>query len=110
MSGFALSRRSMIGAGLSGAALAMLGDFPGLAQSDVRLRMFWWGAKERAERTEKVNQLYQQSHAGLSIAGESLGWTDYWPRRRFAGPRCSRWRWACRHWAGIPRRSSSRGS
>jgi pectin-derived oligosaccharide transport system substrate-binding protein len=80
MSGFTLSRRSMIGAGLGGAALATLGDLPALAQSDVRLRMFWWGAKERAERTGKVNQLYQQSHAGLTIAGESLGWTDYWPR------------------------------
>ena len=76
MSGFTLSRRSMIG----GAALATLRDFPGLAQSDARLRMFWWGSKERAERTEKVNQLYQQSHAGLTIAGESLGWNDYWPR------------------------------
>jgi multiple sugar transport system substrate-binding protein len=80
MSGFTLSRRSMIGAGIGGAALATLGDFAALAQSDVRLRMFWWGAKERAERTEKVNQLYQKSHAGLSIAGESLGWNDYWPR------------------------------
>ena len=80
MSGFALSRRSMIGAGIGGAALATLGDFPALAQSDVRLRMFWWGAKERAERTDKVNQLYQQGHAGVTITGESLGWTDYWPR------------------------------
>src|ERR1700716_1798196 len=80
MSGFALSRRSMIGAGIGGAALATLGDFPALAQSDVRLRMFWWGAKERAERTDKVNQLYQHSHSGVTISGESLGWTDYWPR------------------------------
>jgi multiple sugar transport system substrate-binding protein len=80
MSGFALSRRSMIGAGIGGAALATLRDLPALAQSDVRLRMFWWGAKERAERTDKVNQLYQQGHAGVTIAGESLGWTDYWPR------------------------------
>ena len=80
MSGFALSRRSMIGAGIGGAALATLRDFPAVAQSDLRLRMFWWGAKERAERTDKVNQLYQQNHAGVTIAGESLGWTDYWPR------------------------------
>jgi multiple sugar transport system substrate-binding protein len=80
MSGFRLSRRSMIGAGIGGAALATLRDFPAVAQSDLRLRMFWWGAKERAERTDKVNQLYQQSHAGVTISGESLGWTDYWPR------------------------------
>jgi multiple sugar transport system substrate-binding protein len=80
MGGFALSRRSMIGAGIGGAALAALRDLPALAQPDLRLRMFWWGAKERAERTDKVNQLYQQSHPGLTISGESLGWTDYWPR------------------------------
>jgi pectin-derived oligosaccharide transport system substrate-binding protein len=80
MSDFTLSRRSIIGAGVGGAALATLGGFPGFAQSDLRLRMFWWGSKERAERTNKVNQLYQQSHAGLTITGESLGWTDYWPR------------------------------
>ena len=45
-----------------------------------RLRMFWWGSKERAERTDKVNKLYQQNNAGLTITGESLGWNDYWPR------------------------------
>ncbi len=75
-----ISRRSVIGAGIGGTAFAAFGRHPALAQSDLRLRMFWWGSKERAERTNKVNQLYQQSHAGLTIAGESLGWTDYWPR------------------------------
>ncbi len=77
--GFALSRRSAMTSMLGG-TLAMLGSGRGLAQSEQRLRMFWWGSKERAERTNKVNQLYQQNHAGLTIAGESLGWTDYWPR------------------------------
>ena len=61
MSGFTLSRRSLIGAGIGGAALAGLGDLPAVAQ-ELRLRMFWWGAKERAERTDKVNQLYLSSH------------------------------------------------
>ena len=79
MSSFALSRRSLIGAGIGGAALAGLGDLPALAR-EMRLRMFWWGAKERAERTDKVNQLYLSSHPDMTIAGESLGWTDYWPR------------------------------
>jgi multiple sugar transport system substrate-binding protein len=76
----AFSRRSVIDAGLGGAALGILGDHPALAQSDVRLRMFWWGSRERAERTDKVNKLYQQNNAGLTISGESLGWNDYWPR------------------------------
>ena len=79
MSGFALSRRSLIGAGIGGATLAGLGGLPATA-SNLRLRMFWWGAKERAERTEKVNQLYLSSHPDMTIAGETLGWTDYWAR------------------------------
>lgn len=79
MSGFALSRRSLIGAGIGGATLAGLGGLPAAA-SNLRLRMFWWGAKERAERTEKVNQLYLSSHPDMTIAGETLGWTDYWAR------------------------------
>ena len=79
MSGFALSRRSLIRAGIGGATLASLGGLPAAAR-DLRLRMFWWGAKERAERTDKVNQLYHTGHPEVTIAGESLGWTDYWAR------------------------------
>src|SRR5262249_52150842 len=33
-----------------------------------------------AERTDKTNALYQQKNPGVTVAGESLGWTDYWPR------------------------------
>ncbi|MFI5011117.1 MAG: ABC transporter substrate-binding protein [Hyphomicrobiales bacterium] len=80
MKSLRISRRSIIGAGMGGVGLAALGPLPGFAQSDLRLRMFWWGSKERAERTEKVNQLYQQKNPGVTITGESLGWTDYWPR------------------------------
>ena len=80
MNGSRVSRRSVIGAGFGGAAFGVLGGLPAWAQSDVRLRMFWWGSKERADRTDKVNKLYQQGNAGLTITGKSLGWTDYWPR------------------------------
>ena len=79
MTDLKLSRRSVIGAGIAGASFAGLGVWPALA-GDTRLRMFWWGSKKRAERTDKVNQLYQQKNAGVTIAGESLGWNDYWPR------------------------------
>ena len=75
-----VTRRSIlkVGAGLAG--FAALGAAPAGARSDLRLRMFWWGSKERAERTDKVNQLYQQKYPGVTITGETLGWTDYWPR------------------------------
>lgn len=75
-----LTRRSLLVAGGSLAGLAVSGRFSARAQSDARLRMFWWGAKERAERTEKVNALYQQKNPGVTVAGETLGWADYWPR------------------------------
>ena len=47
---------------------------------EMRLRMFWWGGKDRADRTYKVNELYSAKHAGVTISGETLGWGDYWPR------------------------------
>ena len=50
------------------------------AQAGTQLRMFWWGAKDRAERTEKVNALFAQKNPGITVAGETLGWADYWPR------------------------------
>jgi multiple sugar transport system substrate-binding protein len=81
MSGFGISRRSVVSAALGGGVcLAALGSTRSRAQSELRLRMFWWGSKERAERTEKVNQLYQKTNPGVTVTGESLGWTDYWPR------------------------------
>jgi multiple sugar transport system substrate-binding protein len=74
-----LSRRSILHAGAGAVALAAFGA-PALSQSEARLRMFWWGSRERAERTEKANKLFQEKNPGLTITGETLGWTDYWPR------------------------------
>src|SRR5205085_846879 len=73
------TRRSILRAGAGVAAAAVFAR-PGIAQSDVRLRMFWWGSRERAERTDKTNQLFQQKNPGITVTGETLGWTDYWPR------------------------------
>jgi multiple sugar transport system substrate-binding protein len=57
-----------------------MGWEPAGAQGGTRLRMFWWGAKERADRTEKANRIFEQKHPGITITGETLGWNDYWPR------------------------------
>lgn len=74
-----ISRRAVMASAAAVSGAAALGWAPAFAE-DIRLRMFWWGAKERAERTEKANRLYEQKHAGTTIVGETLGWSDYWPR------------------------------
>ena len=75
----AQTRRSILKAGAALTAFGALGS-AGLAQSETRLRMFWWGSRERAERTDKTNRLFQDKNPGLTITGETLGWSDYWPR------------------------------
>jgi len=54
--------------------------FPLAFAEDKRLRMYWWGGKERADRTFKVNALYAARNPGVTIDGETLGWGDYWAR------------------------------
>ncbi len=78
MSKFNVTRRAVLQSGIAAGALAGLG-LPAAA-ADTRLRMFWWGSKERADRTEAVNKLYSTQNAGVTIDGETLGWNDYWPR------------------------------
>ena len=75
----AQTRRTVLKAGATVAAFGAFGA-PGFAQSETRLRMFWWGSRERAERTHKTNRLYQDKNPGVTITGETLGWADYWPR------------------------------
>ena len=73
------NRRSLLKTGAATAALVAFGS-AGLAQAETRLRMFWWGSRERAERTDKTNRLFQEKNPGMTITGETLGWSDYWPR------------------------------
>ncbi len=74
-----ISRRALLTSTAAAAGAAALGWAPAFAD-DIRLRMFWWGAKERAERTEKANRIFEQKHPGATIVGETLGWSDYWPK------------------------------
>src|SRR4051794_8457013 len=68
-------------AGLAGiASLAGVRGLPALAQDQARFRMYWWGTKERADRTLSAVALYQQRNPGVQIDGETLSWADYWPR------------------------------
>ncbi len=70
-----LYRRSVLGAA---AALGL----PGMAagQAATRIRTYWWGAKDRADRTNKVSEMFMAANPGVTVTGETLGWGDYWTR------------------------------
>jgi pectin-derived oligosaccharide transport system substrate-binding protein len=75
-----MNRRQILTAGGAAAGLALAGAPRPLWAQDNRLRMFWWGSKDRADRTSTVNRLYEAAHPEVKITGENLGWPDYWPR------------------------------
>lgn len=73
-----VSRRNFMAGGATLLSLSALG--PNAFAADSRLRLFWWGSQPRADRTNKVSDLYKTKNPGTSITGEFLGWGDYWPR------------------------------
>ena len=75
-----ISRRNLLAAGAALAASPALTASPTLAQAQTRLRLYWWGGVERADRTNKTSALYMQTHPSVAIAGETVGWGDYWTR------------------------------
>ena len=75
-----MNRRTLLKTALGSASLAAMGGLPALAQSGARVRMYWWGSKERADRTLKAAALYQERNPGVKIDGETLAWGDYWSR------------------------------
>ena len=74
-----LSRRSVLQA-TAAMGLATFGGRMAHAEGDLRLRVYWWGSKERADRTLKATALYQQRNPNVKIDGETLSWNDYWAR------------------------------
>lgn len=73
-----VSRRNFVAGSAALLSLSALGT-SALAQ-ETRLRLLWWGSQPRADRTNKVSELYKAKNAGTAITGEFLGWADYWPR------------------------------
>ncbi len=65
---------------LLGTAAAAMTVAQARAQAATRLRLYWWGGVERAERTNKTSALYSQMHPAVAVAGETVGWGDYWTR------------------------------
>lgn len=42
------------------------------------LQLGWWGGADRAKRTQQVMDLFKQTHAGWTLAGQSTSFSDYW--------------------------------
>jgi multiple sugar transport system substrate-binding protein len=79
MSNTGLNRRKILGGAAAMGALAGLSHRVG-AQGTARIRTYWWGAKDRADRTNKVNEMFMAANPGITVTGETLGWGDYWTR------------------------------
>jgi multiple sugar transport system substrate-binding protein len=75
-----LHRRFMLQTAVGALGAAALPTGLARAQGEVRLRVYWWGSKERSDRTLKAAALYQQRNPNVKIDGETLNWNDYWPR------------------------------
>jgi multiple sugar transport system substrate-binding protein len=75
-----ISRRTLLKGVVASAGLTAVSGTSVFAQSPVRLRAYWWGSKERADRTLKAVALYQERNQNIKIDGETLAWGDYWPR------------------------------
>jgi multiple sugar transport system substrate-binding protein len=73
-----ISRRGLLRAGAGMGAVSLMGS-PALAQ-DKKMRMYFWGSKDRADRTAAANALYVKKNAGTTIDSEFVGWGDYWSR------------------------------
>jgi multiple sugar transport system substrate-binding protein len=72
-----VTRRQALAGGLGAASLALT---RAARAEDVRLRMYWWGSQERADRSNAANKLYMQQNPSVTINGEFLGWGDYWTK------------------------------
>lgn len=46
----------------------------------VTLRFSWWGSDPRHEYTQKIIDLYQSEHPGVTIEPSFTGFGDYWDR------------------------------
>lgn len=72
-----MTRRTFLGTAV-GFAIAVLGAKA--AAEDTRLRVMWWGTRERADRTNRAIEAFMASHPGVSVTTEYTSWLDYWQR------------------------------
>jgi multiple sugar transport system substrate-binding protein len=74
-----ITRRTLLKASAGLTAAAAIGTSAAHAD-DKRLRLYFWGSKDRADRTAKVNDLFIRKTPTIAIDSEFVGWNDYWAR------------------------------
>ncbi|UXN75326.1 extracellular solute-binding protein [Devosia sp. A8/3-2] len=75
-----LTRRNFLAASSALTLAGLIGGGAAFAR-ESRLRLSWWGNNDRAERTNKVIDLFKAANAGVEIEGQTLpGGGDYWTR------------------------------
>lgn len=73
-----LTRRNFLAASSALTLAGLIGGGTAFGQ-ESRLRLSWWGNVERAERTNKIIDLFKAANAGVEIEGQTLpGGGDYW--------------------------------
>ena len=58
--------------------VAMAGELPPYGGDPVELRFTWWGGDARAERTNKVIELFENQYPGITIVAEPKPSDAYW--------------------------------
>ena len=81
MNKIVIDRRRFLGVGAVAALLPMVGA-RGVFAADkaASIRHFWWGNPERDKRTFAVIDIFNGKHPDISVAGESLGFADYFTK------------------------------
>ncbi|MFV2022474.1 ABC transporter substrate-binding protein [Micromonospora sp. LOL_023] len=70
---------AVLGVGACGTADSS-GGTQQLSDGDVTLRLTWWGADARHERTQQAIEAFQEQYPNIEVIGEFSDWTGYWDK------------------------------
>lgn len=68
----------LLAAPLSVAACGSGSSAGGAGDGAIELRFSWWGSDTRHAYTQKLIDLYESRHPGVTIKPDYTGWSDYW--------------------------------
>jgi len=49
-------------------------------EENVKLRIYWWGAQNRHDATQKAMDMYTKLHPNVTFEPEFSGWDGYWDK------------------------------